>query len=161
MSDNTNDVNQETSRKTQKGPAEGTVLPSGRVIKTRKGQTEEQYFQQKKQFFATGPLLNTEDWLANEEDWKTLDNDKKTDRIRMINACERAYYQRDYRKCMDLIAATEKLFGVDLNDEESNERTKDEFETLGRKTKKSAKVERHVVDLMHIKERCLRQLEGQ
>lgn len=144
----------------QTGQAETTTLPSGRVIKTRKGQSEEEYLQQKKQFFSTGPLLNTENWLGDEEDLKTLDNDKKTDRVRMLNACERAYYQRDYNKCMHLIAVAEKLFGVDLNDEEYNEKTKSEFETSGRKTKKSAKVERHVVDLMHIKERCLRQLEG-
>ncbi|CUM55712.1 unnamed protein product [Debaryomyces tyrocola] len=123
--------------------------------KVRKEQSEEDYISQKLQFYSTGPTLNTEDWLYDPEGLNQLDNSKKTDRVRMLNACEKAYYQKQYRKCLDLIRRAESLFEVQLNNEEENEDIKSDFESSGKKTRKSAKVDRHIVELLHIKERCL------
>lgn len=73
----------------------------------------------------------------------------------MLNACEKSYYQKDYNKCLDLIRRAESLFEVQLDNEEENEDIKSDFESSGKKTRKSAKVDRHIVELLHIKERCL------
>ena len=78
--------------------------------KVRKEQSEEDYLSQKLQFYSTGPTLNTEDWLYNPEELNQLDNSKKTDRVRMLNACEKSYYQKDYNKCLDLIRRAESWF---------------------------------------------------
>lgn len=121
----------------------------------RKPQSEEEYLAQKKQFQEEGPRINTSEWLYNEEVLSNLDNSKKTDRTHMLHACERAYYMRDYNKCLELIEKAEKLFGVGLEDEEDNDQLKKDFSSAGKKTKKSLKVERHVVELFHIKESCL------
>lgn len=123
--------------------------------KVRKEQSEEDYLSQKLQFYGTGPTLNTEDWLYDPEELDLLDNSKKTDRVKMLNACEKAYYQRDYNKCLDLIKKAESLFEVQLDNEVENEDIKSDFESSGKKTRKSAKVDRHIVELLHIKERCL------
>lgn len=123
--------------------------------KVRKEQSEEEYTQQKKQFYHAGPTINTEDWLYDSVGSGQLDNSKKTDRVKMLHACEKAYYQRDYRKCLELIDIAESLFEVKLDNDDDNTDIKTGFEASGKKTKKSAKVERHVIDLLHIKERCL------
>lgn len=124
--------------------------------KQRKKQTEEEFEAQKAQFAATGPQINTENWLFDQALLDKLDNLKKTDRVHMLHACERAYYLRDYDKCLELIGQAERLFGVNLEDLTKNEGIKLEFAEAGKKTKKYLKVERHVVDLLHIKEACLR-----
>lgn len=126
--------------------------------KQRKGQTEEEFQHQKALFHASGPQINTHDWLFDQQILDNLDNLKKTDRVHMLHACEKAYYMRDYRKCLELIAQAERLFGVVLEDDSQNESIKQDFADSGRKTKKSLKVERHVVDLLHIKEACLKKL---
>lgn len=135
------------------GVAELSVKPKK---KQRKEQTEEEFEAQKAQFAATGPQINTQDWLFDQALLDKLDNLKKTDRVHMLHACERAYYLRDYSKCMELIGQAEKLFGVELEDSSKNEDIKLDFADASKKTKKSLKVERHVVDLLHIKEACRR-----
>lgn len=127
--------------------------------KVRKEQSEEDYLLQKQQFYKNGPTLNTDDWLYDSEGLDQLDDSKKTDRVKMLHACEKAYYQRDYKKCLDLINRGELLFGVNL-DNEDNEDIKSDFESSGRKTRKSAKVDRHIIDLLHIKERCFEKLNN-
>lgn len=124
--------------------------------KARKQQTDEEFAAQKQQFDQTGPRTNTSHWLYDQEILSQLDSTKKTDRVHILHACERAYFQRDYQKCLELITVGERLFGVELEDENANSEIKQEFANLGRKTKKSSKVERHVVELLHIKEACLR-----
>lgn len=124
--------------------------------KQRKEQTEEEFEAQKAQFAVTGPQINTENWLFDQDLLDKLDNLKKTDRVHMLHACERAYYLRDYDKCLELISQAERLFGVNLEDLSQNEGIKLDFAEAGKKTKKSLKVERHVVDLLHIKEACLK-----
>lgn len=128
--------------------------------KVRKDQSEEDYLSQKLQFYSTGPTLNTEDWLYDPEGLNQLDNSKKTDRVRMLNACEKAYYQRDYTKCLSLIKRAESLFQVQLDNKKENEDIKSDFESSGKKTRKSAKVDRHIVELLHIKERCLEKVNN-
>lgn len=127
--------------------------PKEKKAKARKTQTAEEFQAQKDAFNASGPRINTEDWLYEESALAALDNDKKTDRVHMLHACERAYFHRDYEKCLSLIAQGEALFGV-----VDEEQQKQDFENAGRKTKKSSKVERHVVELLHIKEACLKRL---
>lgn len=128
--------------------------------KNRKEQPEEDYLLQKLQFYENGPTLNTEEWLYDSEGLDQLDNASKTDRVKMLHACEKAYYQKDYQKCLDLINKGASLFGVRLDNERDNEDIKNEFKSSGRKAKKSAKVDRHIVELLHIKERCLEKLNN-
>lgn len=129
--------------------------------KQRKGQTEEEFLEQKKQYDLSGPKINTNEWLFEEEGLDALDNSKKIDRVHILHACEKAYYLRDYLKCLLLIERGEKLFGVQLDDDESNSTLKEEFATSAKKIKKSNKVERHVIELLHIKELCVAKLADQ
>lgn len=126
--------------------------------KVRKPQTEYEFNEQKAQFQSTGPRINTSDWLYDEDVLEKLDSTKKVDRVHILHACEKAYYMRDYEKCLSLISMGEKIFGVELEDESANNKLKKEFSNAGRKVKKSSKVERHVVELLHIKEACLRKM---
>lgn len=137
------------------GVADLSVKPKK---KQRKEQTEEEFNEQKAQFQASGPQINTQDWLFDQTLLDNLDNLKKTDRVHMLHACEKAYYLRDFNKCLSLISQAEKLFGVELENTTKNEDIKLDFAEAGKKTKKSLKVERHVVDLLHIKEACLKKL---
>ncbi|KAF3990029.1 hypothetical protein FT663_02308 [Candidozyma haemuli var. vulneris] len=137
------------------GVADLSVKPKK---KQRKEQTEEEFNEQKAQFQASGPQINTQDWLFDQTLLDNLDNSKKTDRVHMLHACEKAYYLRDFNKCLSLISQAEKLFGVELENTTKNEDIKSDFAEAGKKTKKSSKVERHVVDLLHIKEACLKKL---
>lgn len=123
--------------------------------KARKAQTEEEYDEQKQEFLISGPRINTSDWLYQEDRLSTLDNSKKTDRVHMLHACEKAYFVKDYLKCLSLISQAEVLFGVEL---EEADKIKEDFSNSGRKTKKSSKVERHVVELLHIKEACIKKM---
>lgn len=136
-------------------PNRQDIKPKAKSKKVRKEQSEEDYLFQKLQFYNTGPTLNTEDWLYDPQELNQLDNSKKTDRVRMLNACEKAYYEKDYKRCLDLIRRAESLFDVQLDNEEENEDIKSDFESSGKKIRKSAKVDRHIVELLHIKERCL------
>lgn len=129
--------------------------------KQRKSQTDEQFLQQKEQFAATGPCINKEGWLFNSKTLLVLDNLKKLDRVHMLHVCEKAYFDRDYHGCLEYIKQAEKLFGVALDNESDNEDIKQAFSSAGRKTKKSSKVERHVVELLHIKESCLKRMEAE
>lgn len=126
--------------------------------KQRKAQTEEEFSHQKAQYEATGPKIDSETWLFDQDGLDALDNSKKIDRVHMLHACEKAYYLRDYARCLLLIERGEKLFGVELNDDETNSSLKADFASSGRKTKKSSKVERHVMELLHIKEACVRKM---
>lgn len=123
--------------------------------KVRRPQSEEEFASQKLEFQTSGPRIHTSNWLYDSTILENLDSTKKVDRVHILHACEKAYFSRDYEKCLSLILTAEKLFGVKLDD--VNE-LKEEFANLGRKTKKSSKVERHVIELIHIKEACARKL---
>lgn len=123
--------------------------------KQRKAQTDEEYQAQKSQFERTGPQIHEEGWLLRDENIDGLEPERKIDRVQMLNACERAYFEQDYTRCLELVARAYALFGIQDEDTHELER---EFESLGRKTRKSAKVERHVVDLGRIKSKCLQKL---
>lgn len=126
--------------------------------KQRKGQSEEEFLAQKSQFLNSGPKINKEDWLFDESLLKNLDNSQKLDRVHMLHVCEKAYFNRDYNLCLQYIKRAEQLFGVDLDSPSDTEDMKQNFSSAGRKTKKSSKVERHVVELIHIKESCLKKM---
>lgn len=126
--------------------------------KQRKGQSEEEFLSQKAQFVASGPRINTEGWLFDKTILNNLDNSQKLDRVHMLHICEKTYFNRDYELCLQYIKQAEKLFGVDLDSPSDTEDLKQNFSSAGRKTKKSSKVERHVVELIHIKESCLKKL---
>lgn len=129
-----------------------TSKPKG---KQRKLQTQEEFLEQKRQFQESGPKIDTEDWLYDETHLSKLSNDRKLDRVAMLHACEKAYFLKDYAKCLELVGRAEVLFGVSLDDKDANEVLRLEFLNAGKKTKKSCKVERHVMELLHIKEKCV------
>lgn len=123
--------------------------------KIRKGQSEAEYMYQLQQFYANGPAINTDEWLYDRAVIDTLNNTKKPDRVTMLHSCEKAYFERDYVKCLELIETAEKLFRVD-----SNEHGKDDNQNI-LSEEKTIKIERHIIDLLHIKERCLFKLQEQ
>lgn len=123
--------------------------------KVRKGQSEEEYLAQKTQFLLEGPQLNTPDWLLDEIKRHDLDVASKPDRVKMLHVCEMVYYRREYQRCLELIEQIEAVFGV-----EDAETAKEEFDSSGKKVKKSAKLERHVVELLRIKEKCLNRVQN-
>lgn len=132
---------------------EPLTKPQGKVLKkkARKGQSEEEYLEQKTQFYQEGPRINTENWLYDENILKNLDSNKKPDRAQMILACEKAYFQRDYEKCLELVQLAESIFEVEPQDVAC-----DKPETKAAKKK----IKHHVVELMHIKESCLKKLQS-
>lgn len=113
--------------------------------KQRKSQPEEEYQLQYKQFTESGPRINKDDWLVDAISLDHIDKDKKSDRSLMLHAIEKAYYDREYEKCMELIRSAELLFEVKGHVER---------ESLDKKIRKSAKIERHVTDLLYMKKKC-------
>ena len=126
--------------------------------KQRKAQSDEEFLEQKRQFLDAGPQINTDTWLFDEDRLHSLDSTKKLDRVHILHACEKAYFLRDYEKCLELIKVAGGLFHIELDNETVNDDLKIDFQNAGRKTRKSTKVERHVVDLLHIKEACLKRM---
>ncbi|KAG7193133.1 uncharacterized protein KQ657_000887 [Scheffersomyces spartinae] len=127
-------------------------MSEAKAKKVRKPQPEEEYIRQRDEFKQVGPTINTDGWLEN--DWNALDPERKVDRVRMLHACERAYFLRDWGKCLELIQRTEELLGV------SERAIQDATALLEfKKVRKSAKVERHIVELINIKERVLKRME--
>ncbi|CAK7902939.1 hypothetical protein CAAN1_18S00276 [[Candida] anglica] len=131
--------------------------PPKKSTKVRKPQTEEEYQIQRSQYYAEGPFLNTENWLYEEIENHPLDENRKSDRVVVIHACEKAYFNRDYHKCLELISAGETLFGVD-GTTVSRAQKQSEYEAAGIKVAKSAKIEKHILELLSIKERCLQKI---
>lgn len=77
--------------------------------KIRKGQTEEEYQQQKAEFHSTGPVINTKTWLE-ELDLSQINPDLKSDRAKLENLTERLYFKKDYVKCLETTNFALKLF---------------------------------------------------
>lgn len=126
--------------------------------RNRKEQTAQDFLEQKRQFFSSGPLVQTEDWLFDMAELESLNKDSKIDRTTFLHACENAYYLKNYNKCLALISRGEDLFGLKKNHDEE---VKESFNNANRKTKKSAVVDRHIVELLHIKEKCLKKLHAE
>ncbi|GMG08995.1 unnamed protein product [[Candida] boidinii] len=59
------DEKQNVPQPTEYNTGEVIVKKGSGKAKVRKGQSEEAYFEQKLQFWSTGPLLNTENWLTD------------------------------------------------------------------------------------------------
>lgn len=119
--------------------------PEPKKAKQRKGQTDEEYEIQKQIFLENGPLVNDQDWLLNEDDLANLDKDNKYDRTRIIFACEKLYFERKFDKCWEMIQFGEKFYDADIPSDNG-------------KTKKSSSIDRQVLELAHIKEKCLEKL---
>ncbi|CAH2355221.1 hypothetical protein CLIB1423_23S00496 [[Candida] railenensis] len=137
----------------------GSCTAPKKSKKVRKGQTDEEFLAQKTQFFKDGPFINSEDWLydaTTENSQKELNEKQKADRVIMLHAVEREYYSRNYLRCLELIHRAEVLF--DVSDEETTEHLEHEYQSAGIVTKKSAKIEKHILELLQIKEKCLKRL---
>ncbi|KAG2732658.1 hypothetical protein G9P44_003648 [Scheffersomyces stipitis] len=128
-------------------PTNSEVTVSARA-KKRKPQTDEQYKEQLASYRQSGPRINTEDWLYDDLQPSDFQNSSKSDRVRLLQAVEKAYFKQDYLRCRQLISLAQAVFGI-----EDEEEAKAAWDQSGRKVKKSAKLERHVIDLLHIKQR--------
>lgn len=144
------------TKETQKILADSSVL---KKQKQRKAQTQDEFLVQKTQYALSGPHINEQGWLYNPQRLQTLDSTRKLDRLYMLHVCEKAYYDRNYKQCLAYVKRAEALYGVDLESIDDMEEKKKIFANAGRKTKKSSKVDRHVVELIHIKEKCLKKLK--
>lgn len=108
------------------------------MSKQRKGQSDEEFIQQKLEY-NNGPPISSTDWLVDAFDSDTLDTNLKTDQTIMFHACERVYFMRDYDRCLGMIDKIEKV--VD------NLRDSD----LGKYTK----LKKQIIELDLLKEKCL------
>ncbi|KAG5418913.1 hypothetical protein I9W82_003631 [Candida metapsilosis] len=120
--------------------------------KQRKPQTAEEYAHQLDLWRSSGPQINTETWLYEDVD-KLIPIESKVDSAKLLHACEKAYYLRDWDQCLSLCNLGAKLFAVDL--EEVGDVMKQELQSTSRRKRLNKKHERSVVDLYDIKQRCL------
>lgn len=120
--------------------------------KQRKPQTAEEYAHQLDLWRSSGPQINTETWLYEDVD-KLNPIESKVDSAKLLHACEKAYYLRDWDQCLLLCNLGAKLFAVDL--EEVGDVMKQELQLTSRRKRLNKKHERSVVDLYDIKQRCL------
>ena len=116
-----------------------------KAAKQRKPQSDAEYAAQREQFQTTGPLVNTDDWLINLFELGSLDSSLKPDQTIMFQACELAYFRRDYVKCLDMIQRIELV--VD--------------ELMATDVGKYTKLKKLIAELDIIKSRCKERLEGQ
>ncbi|CAK9441048.1 uncharacterized protein LODBEIA_P49170 [Lodderomyces beijingensis] len=126
--------------------------------KQRRPQTEAEYQHQLDLWRTTGPQINTETWLYEKLD--QLDPENRAHRVKILHACEKAYYERDWNLCLQMCHVAESLFGVELDSMTADARDVAAPPALeNKKTRKSSKVERHVFELHAIKLRCLQRIE--
>ncbi|ODQ80838.1 hypothetical protein BABINDRAFT_161042 [Babjeviella inositovora NRRL Y-12698] len=123
-------------------------------IKQRKGQTDEEYRAQRDQFWKSGPRLNTGDWFL-EYPIQNFKNESKTDKTQLLHTAELCYFRRDYTKCLELVAFGMKLFNAEAV---LAEEKKAPVDLPGRHAKKP-KLDRHIQELLEIKEKCLAKME--
>lgn len=116
--------------------------------KVRKGQSQEEFEIQKQIYHANGPLINTQDWLIDPQLLSRLNNNNKYDRTRVIFACEKLYFERKYEECFRMIEFGEKFYDVKLDEVESTN-------SVNGKKQKSSKIDRQIIELMHIKQKCI------
>jgi hypothetical protein len=177
------------------------------TAKTRKPQTAEEYQAQLRAFYSAGPHINSENWLL--ESLVDVSPDQKTDRVRILHACEQAYFRGEYERCLELISQGEKVFGVsdymiesftesedtkdnnDNRDKKENKENKDiaksktddteitkvdcagnddslEHDKLtvpilnitSKTVRKTARIERHIVELLKIKQKCIARINS-
>lgn len=86
----------------------GAAVAAKGKKKVRKPQTEEEYNAQKLQFLRGGPTINTEEWLYDDDKLDRLEPNKKVDFNYLLHSCEKAYFQRDYLKCLELVQIAEQ-----------------------------------------------------
>lgn len=124
--------------------------------KQRKPQTAEEFAHQLDLWRASGPQINTETWLY--EDVEKLNPiESKVDSAKLLHACEKAYYLRDWNQCLLLCNVGAKLFAVDLD--EVGDAMKQDLQLTSRRKRLGKKHERSVVDLFDIKQRCLSRMK--
>ncbi|KAI5966005.1 hypothetical protein KGF57_000689 [Candida theae] len=124
--------------------------------KKRKPQTAEEYAHQLDLWRSSGPQINTESWLY--EDVEKLNPiESKVDSAKLLHACEKAYYLRDWEKCLSLCNLGARLFDVDLD--EVGDAMKQDLQSTSRRKRLGKKHERSVVDLYDIKQRCLSRMK--
>ncbi|CAI5759571.1 unnamed protein product [Candida verbasci] len=114
--------------------------------KARKIQTDEQYQHQLSLWNETGPTINTETWLY--ENLDKLTPGKKIDKQKILHACEKAYYERDYNKCCELITKGEDIFEVDL------ESITEEMINNNSSASKKKRLDNDIIELYKLKNKC-------
>lgn len=124
--------------------------------KQRKPQTAEEYAQQLDLWRYSGPQINTETWLYEDVD-KLNPVESKVDSAKLLHACEKAYYLRDWEQCLLLCNLGARLFAVDLD--EVGDAMKQNLQLTSRRKRLNKKHERSVVDLYDIKQRCVSRMK--
>ncbi|KAI5970071.1 hypothetical protein CANMA_000895 [Candida margitis] len=119
--------------------------------KQRKVQTAEEYAHQLSLWRSSGPQINTETWLYEDLD-KLNPIENKVDSAKLLHACEKAYYLRDWHHCLQLCNLGARLFAVDLD--QVGDAMKQDLQSTNRRKRLGKKHERSVVDLYDIKQRC-------
>ena len=114
----------------------GEVLVSKSTgkAKVRKGQTEEEYVNQLHHYFnvENGPTVTGEKWMDGNDPWDFIKQNDENDitlkqtRMKLICFCERYYYQRKYKECLELSTKLKEMF-QDINKKNKMQREIDEL----------------------------------
>lgn len=129
-------INKPTEFNLQPNTGEVMVKKGSGKTKIRKGQTDEEYEIQRREFHSSGPVINTKTWLE-ELDLSQINPDVKSDRAKLENLTERLYFKRDYAKCLETTNYALKL-----------------FEQLNKK-----KIEHEIEELEYLRNSCVKKLQ--
>ncbi|ODV76064.1 uncharacterized protein CYBJADRAFT_6405 [Cyberlindnera jadinii NRRL Y-1542] len=95
--------------KTSFNNGEVLVSKGSGKLKVRKGQTEDEFEVQRRQFAKEGPVINTLDWLEKIE-YDKIDPEVKSDRLKLENLSQNLYYKRQYARCLEVVECGLTLF---------------------------------------------------
>ncbi|RCK59048.1 hypothetical protein Cantr_07095 [Candida viswanathii] len=137
-------------------PHEAAATTKSKKKKQRKPQTDEEYAFQLEQWNSTGPTINTDMWLY--ENLDKLNVDVKVDRVKLLHAVELAYYQRDYKKCLELIERGEKMYDVDID--AVGECITNDYKNSQKQVKWNKKLEKNIMELYSIKVKCINKVNS-
>lgn len=88
---------------------ESVVKKSSGLIRVRKGQSEDEYLEQRNSFWQTGPVIQNHTFVTEYVEKlieKKIDNNyvitehDKIERETVLHGLERLYYQRQYDRCL-------------------------------------------------------------
>lgn len=101
------DEKQNVPQPTEYNTGEVIVKKGSGKPKVRKGQSEEAYFEQKSQFWSTGPLLNTENWLTDYFDKTYFGHEIDNEHIEKAN--QEANEQQELKIKIDSLSLEDKV----------------------------------------------------
>lgn len=134
---------------------ESVMKKGSGLVRVRKGQTEEQYIEQRDDFWQVGPIIQTHTFVTEfiekyiEKESGNFNISTENDKIKrenIVHGLEKLFYQREYSRCLkdiELIKSSIDLTQVDLN------------------SKKNKNLKRIINELNFIQSKCIEKIQLQ